>query len=126
MQLNKLGGEEAWDLIATLIVKPLQTMTEIDLPAQRASLEELVRTPTEGLDEITAQQKKIVEDLDKILKNMAQWDSFIDIVNQVDYLKKIETGVLNQTEALKKSTQEEKKDDPKGEKKKEADSIFDN
>jgi hypothetical protein len=40
----------------------------------------------------------------------------------VDYLKKIETGVLNQTEALKKTTQEEKKD----EKKKDADSIFDN
>jgi hypothetical protein len=122
MQLNKLGGEEAWDLITTLIVKPLQTMTEIDLPAQRTSLEELVQKPTEGLDEITEQQKKIVADLDKILKNMAQWDSFIDIVNQVDYLKKSQTGVLNQTEALKKTTQEEKKD----EKKKEADSIFDN
>lgn len=122
MQLNKLGGEEAWDLIATLIVKPLQTLTEEGLPAQRQSLEGLVQNPTEGLDEITAQQKKIVEDLDKILKNMAQWDSFIAIVNQLDYIKKFETGVLNQTEALKKTTQEEKKD----EKKKEADSIFDN
>ena len=122
MRLNKLGGEEAWDLIATLIVKPLQTLTENGLPAQRTSLEELVQKPTEGLDEITEQQKKIVADLDKILKNMAQWDSFIDIVNQVDYLKKSQTGVLNQTEALKKTTQDEKKD----EKKKEADSIFDN
>lgn len=118
MQLNKLGGEEAWDLINTLIVKPLQTLTEEGLPAQRQSLEGLVQKPTEGLDEITEQQKKIVADLDKILKNMAQWDSFIDIVNQVDYLKKIETGVLNQTEALKKTVPQEKK--------KEADSIFDN
>ena len=59
-----------------------------------------------------------MEDLDKILKNMAQWDSFIAIVNQVDYIKKGQTEVLNQTEALKKTSQDEKKKD--------ADSIFDN
>ena len=117
MQLNKLGGEEAWDLISTIIIKPLRALGDTELPAQRQNLESLVLTPGEGLDEIGVQQKKIVEDLDKILKNMSQWDSFIDIVNQVDAVIKLETRVRQQTEALKKHAEELRK--------KEADSIFD-
>ncbi len=117
MQLNKLGGEEAWDLISTIILKPLRAVGDTELPAQRQNLETLVLSPGEGLDEIGVQQKKIVEDLDKILKNMSQWDSFIDIVNQVDAVIKLETRVRQQTEALKKHAEELRK--------KEADSIFD-
>ena len=117
MQLNKLGGEEAWDLISTIILKPLRALGDTELPAQRQNLEALVLSPGEGLDEIGIQQKKIVEDLDKILKNMSQWDSFIDIVNQVDAVIKLETRVRQQTEALKKHAEELRK--------KEADSIFD-
>ena len=117
MQLNKLGGEEAWDLISTIILKPLRALGDTELPAQRQNLEALVLSPGEGLDEIGVQQKKIVEDLDKILKNMSQWDSFIDIVNQVDAVIKLETRVRQQTEALKKHAEQLRK--------KEADSIFD-
>jgi hypothetical protein len=117
MQLNKLGGEEAWDLISTIIIKPLRALGDTELPAQRQNLETLVLAPGEGLDEIGVQQQKIVEDLDKILKNMSQWDSFIDIVNQVDAVIKLETRVRQRTEELKKQAEELRK--------KEADSIFD-
>ncbi len=117
MQLNKLGGEEAWDLISTIIIKPLRALGDTELPAQRQNLESLVQTPGEGLDQISTQQQKIVADLDQILKNMAQWDSFIDIVNQVDAVIKLETRVRERTEALKKQAEELRK--------KEADSIFD-
>ena len=117
MQLNKLGGEEAWDLISTIIIKPLRALGDTELPSQRQNLESLVLVPGEGLDEIGVQQKKIVEDLDKILKNMSQWDSFIDIVNQVDAVIKLETRVRQRTEELKKQAEELRK--------KEADSIFD-
>ncbi len=117
MQLNKLGGEEAWDLISTIIIKPLRALGDTELPAQRQNLEALVLAPGEGLDEIGVQQKKIVADLDIILKNMSQWDSFIDIVNQVDAVIKLETRVRQQTEALKKNTEPQRQ--------KEVDKIFD-
>lgn len=117
MKLNKLGGEEAWALIANIIIQPLRTLSETELPAQRESLDSLISHPGDGLEEITAQQKKIVEDLDRILKNMSQWDSFIDIVNQVDAVIKLESRVRQQTEELKKQSEAQKK--------KETDSIFD-
>lgn len=117
MQLNKLGGEEAWDLISNIIITPLQEIGGRELPAQRLLLESLVQTPGDGLDEIGVQQKKIVADLDKILKNMAQWDSFIDIVNQVDAVIKSETRIQQQTEELKKQSDQLRKQ--------EDDSIFD-
>ncbi len=117
MQLNKLGGEEAWDLISTIIIKPLRALGDTELPAQRLNLESLVQAPGEGLDQISTQQQKIVADLDQILKNMAQWDSFIDIVNQVDAVIKLETRIRERTEELKKQADALRK--------KEADSIFD-
>ncbi|MFO1007153.1 MAG: hypothetical protein U0929_14420 [Planctomycetaceae bacterium] len=117
MQLNKLGGEESWSLIEKIILQPLRTLIEVEMTAQRQNLETLAQTPTQGLDEIGTQQKKIVADLDKILKNMSQWDSFIDIVNQVDAVIKMENRVRQQTEELKKHTEQNQK--------KEVDSIFD-
>ena len=105
------------DLIEKIILQPLRTLTEVELSAQRQNLETLVQAPTQGLDEIGTQQKKIVADLDKILKNMSQWDSFIDIVNQVDAVIKMETRVRQQTEELKKHAEQNQK--------KEVDSIFD-
>ncbi len=117
MQLNKLGGAEAWELISTIIIKPLRALGDTELPAQRQNLETLVQTPGDGLDQISTQQQKIVADLDQILKNMAQWDSFIDIVNQVDAVIKLETRIRERTEALKKQADELRK--------KAADSIFD-
>ena len=117
MQLNKLGGEESWSLIEKIILQPLRSLIDVELAAQRQNLETLIQTPTQGLDEIGTQQKKIVADLDKILKNMSQWDSFIDIVNQVDAVIKMETRVRQQTDELKKHTDQNQK--------KEADSIFD-
>lgn len=117
MQLNKLGGAESWSLIEKIILQPLRTLSEVELTAQRQNLETLTQAPTQGLEEIGSQQKKIVADLDKILKNMSQWDSFIDIVNQVDAVIKMENRVRQQTEALKKNTEQTQK--------KEVDSIFD-
>ncbi|RLS51683.1 MAG: hypothetical protein DWH91_18505 [Planctomycetota bacterium] len=118
MELNKLGGEEANQLIEEIVLKPLRNLAESDLPGQRQNLESLVESPGERLDEILAVQQKIVADLDKILKNMSQWDSFIDIVNQFDEVIKLETRVRDRTEELKKSAGEQRK--------KETDSIFDN
>ncbi len=117
MELNKLGGEEALQLIEEIVLKPLRFLVDSDLPDQRKNLEGLVASPGERVEEILAAQQKVVADIDKILKNMSQWDSFIDIVNQVDEVIKVETRVRDRTEELKK--------DAAGEKKKETDSIFD-
>ena len=55
----------------------------------------------ETTDEIVARQQSIVDALKRILDNMAQWDSFIDVVNQLNTVIKLETRVRQQTEALR-------------------------
>ena len=37
-----------------------------------------------------------------ILKQMAQWDSFVDVLNQLDQIIKLETGVKDRSEKLQK------------------------
>jgi cell fate (sporulation/competence/biofilm development) regulator YmcA (YheA/YmcA/DUF963 family) len=56
-------------------------------------------------------QDEILKSMDQILNNMAQWDSFIDVVNQLNAVIKLEQLVKEKTEELKK---------------KQVNSIFDN
>ena len=41
--------------------------------------------------------------MSKVLKNMSQWDSFIDVVNQLTEVINLENLVRNKTEELKKN-----------------------
>jgi hypothetical protein len=40
--------------------------------------------------------------MNKVLKSMSQWDSFIDVVNQLTEVINLENLVRNKTEDLKK------------------------
>lgn len=111
MQLNQLGGEETYQLISQTVLKPLQNLHEREMEQQRQSLETLRSNTPDPMEQITSRQGKILDSLDQILKNMAQWDSFIDVVNQLNAVIKLEQLVKEKTEELKK---------------KQVDSIFDN
>ena len=39
--------------------------------------------------------------MDRLLKNMAQWDSFIDVVNQLNAIIEIEGRVREETDGLR-------------------------
>jgi hypothetical protein len=67
-----------------------------------ASLESLRQPSPETPQQLLARQQQIVAAMQKILKNMAQWDSFIDVVNQLNEVIKLEQAVRGKTEDLKK------------------------
>lgn len=117
MRLNRLGGEESLELIASTVVEPLHRMTESTIPEQRRAIEAFAAAPQSGNETVLEQQKQLVEEMDRILKNMAQWDSFIDVVNQLDAVIKLEQSVKRQTEDYKSKIEAEKK--------KKAESVFD-
>ena len=84
-------------------------------PNDTGSPEVQIAILTERITNLTEHFKSHAKDNHSrrgLLKMVSQRRSLLD------YLKKIEAGVMQQTEELKKKTQQEKK--------KEADSIFDN
>lgn len=111
MKLNQLGGAETWQLIDQTVLKPLRRLHDREMEQQRQSLESLRGQQPESLTQLTEQQDQIIKTMDQILNNMAQWDSFIDVVNQLNAVIKLEQLVKDKTEELKK---------------KQVDSIFDN
>ena len=42
----------------------------------------------------------------EILKQMSQWDSFVDVINQLNEIIKLETKVKQSTEQMKKKQTE--------------------
>lgn len=102
MKLNQLGGEETYQLISQTVLKPLENLHQREMEQQRQALETLRSDTPDPMEQMTARQDKILKSLDQILNNMAQWDSFIDVVNQLNAVIKLEQLVKEKTEELKK------------------------
>ena len=47
-------------------------------------------------------QKQIVATMEKILEQMSQWESFVDVVNQLREVMKLQGKVLESTEDVRK------------------------
>ena len=72
------------------------------LTRQRQGLETVRQPGADTQDQLASRQQEIVEAMSKVLKNMSQWDSFIDVINQLTEVINIENLVRNKTEELKK------------------------
>jgi hypothetical protein len=102
MRLNALGGPEAWDLMEGKIVRPLRDLNDADMTEQRDALDALAK----GLDpqkiaEAGTRQDQIVSKMNEILKQMSQWDSFVDVLNQLNEIIRLQNNVRQNTEKLK-------------------------
>ncbi len=102
MKLNKIGGEETHQLITQTVINPLNQIHQRLMEQQKQSLDSLRSKNPESLVKIKKQQKEIVDKLKKTLNNMAQWDSFIDVVNQLNSIIKLEHRIREKTEELLK------------------------
>jgi hypothetical protein len=115
MRLNRLGGPETYELIKRTVVDPLERLHEDLMTRQRQGLESARQPATgsgagpksdapaaESAQQLVARQQEILDAMQKILKNMAQWDNFIDVVNQLNEVIKLQQAVRERTEELKK------------------------
>jgi hypothetical protein len=105
MKLNELGGPEAHELMETKVIKPMKGLDELTNP-QRDALDALANDDQSKLADASARQDQILETMRNILKQMSQWDSFVDVLNQLNEVIRIQTQVRETTETIKDKQQE--------------------
>ncbi len=100
MELNKLGGEEAIALIKQNVLERLEDISSDAMEEQKAALNQLSKPGGGNQGEAVERQEKIVDEMKQVLKNMAQWDSFVDVVNQLDAVIKLQKVLKDDTEEI--------------------------
>lgn len=93
IELNHLGGsdsEEVSEQLQRTIVMPLDRLLAGSMDRQRVTLGDLAKAKQADQDtnrqEAVTRQEEIVASLNEVLKNMNQWDSFVDLINQVNFV----------------------------------------
>lgn len=111
MRLNQLGGPEAYDLIDRYVLTPMQRLHDQDMARQREALESLSTDDEQAVQDAAERQEQIVDQMEDILSQMRQWDSFIDVINQLDEIIKLQRGAHEETETMRKKQLESIFDD---------------
>jgi hypothetical protein len=108
MTLNELGNPTARQLLSDSVITPLRELVSGPMENLRGQLDRLAAGEAidpAGRDGALQNQQEIVQTMQKILERMSQWESFIDVVNQlrhiIDRQTKLKTGT---EEAQKKQT----------------------
>jgi hypothetical protein len=130
MELNDLGSASTRELMDSEIVQPLGQLQSSKLADMRPLLENLVGTPRldtlpnpASLDAATVaaeldnrqaahdKQREVVTEMEVILARMQQWESFVDVLNQLRQVIKLQSGVLDDVERQRKSLTDDLFDD---------------
>lgn len=108
MRLNGLGGPEAYEIMEKKILGPLKQLDAGLMTRQREALDGMVgsREP-KGLAEAASRQVQIVVQMRDILKQMADWDSFVDVLNQLNEVIKLQNQVKQNTDDIRRKEVEE-------------------
>jgi len=114
MTLNELGSQQARDLLQTKVINAIRDLHSDAMTHLRNTLEAVARDPagaTEPLVEARELHQEIVDEMQRILEQMSQWENFIDVLNQLKEIVKLQNSVLETTEQEKKTRTQEIFDD---------------
>jgi hypothetical protein len=106
MRLNALGNADAYQLMEKGVLAPMKALDEQLMTPQRDALESLAPADPAALAAIRDRQDQIISRMQSILQQMAQWDSFIDVLNQLSEIIRLENQVQQGTSQLKKQQTE--------------------
>ena len=106
MKLNQLGTDEAYDLMQKNVLSPLQQLNSELLNLQKDALDALSPTDGAALAAVEDRQDKTFDRMNQILRQMAQWDSFVDVLNQLNEIIKLQDQAEQKTVELKKKETE--------------------
>ncbi len=101
MKLNVLATNEAYDLLEKNVLIPLRAFDQELLIPQRDALDSLKPENPNALAEVVARQDQIIDRMTQILKQMSQWDSFVDVLNQLNEVIRVQGAVEKGTNQLK-------------------------
>ena len=105
MTLNDLGTETARDLLRSSVIQPVRELHDRPLSELLTKLTSLVRS--EKIDEDRREtaieaQTQVVQLMQRILDQMSQWESFVDVVNQLRHIITSENKIQESTEQMQK------------------------
>jgi hypothetical protein len=104
MKLNQVGSPKSHRLLQEGVIDPLRALEAGPLSELRGVLQSLAgASPKTGADRETARKLHgdVVARMRSILEQMSQWESFVDVVNQVAEVIKMQQKVLQATEKAK-------------------------
>ena len=105
MTYNDLGSPQARDLLESAIIGPLKKLHDegfADITEKLQTMlahREVRETDRQAL--LDAQQAAVTE-MQRILTQMSQWESFVDVINQLRQVIKTQNDVLESTEKTEK------------------------
>jgi hypothetical protein len=106
MKLNQLGTDEAYDLMQKNVLTPLQRLNSELLNQQKDALDALSPTDSAALGAVEERQDQTFDRMNQILHQMSQWDSFVDVLNQLNEIIKLQDQAEQKTNELKKKNME--------------------
>jgi len=93
-------------MIQTKVITPLALLGDELMNPQKDALEALSPTDAKAIADAQDRQDKIVARMDEILKQMSQWDSFVDVLNQLNEIIRLQGQAEQQTIKLEKQQKE--------------------
>jgi hypothetical protein len=114
MRLNQVGTPKSHRLLQEAIIDPIRSLTAGPMNQLRGALQSLSSTATasnESREGARKLQGEVVARMKAILDQMSQWESFVDVVNQVAEVIKMEQKVLKSTESARETRTKEVFDD---------------
>ncbi|MDA1266249.1 MAG: hypothetical protein O2816_14300, partial [Planctomycetota bacterium] len=78
-------------------MEPMQYLAEDWMRDQRTDLERRIAGEDISAAALLRNQSLIVEDMQRVLDGMAQWDSFVDVVNHLNEIIRLEEEVRGAT-----------------------------
>ncbi len=101
IRLNALGSPEATELMIKSVLSPLKALHEGLMAEQKRALEGLAPEDAKAIAAAGSRQEQIVSTMREILKQMSQWDSFVDVLNQLNQIIKVQEEAERNTEQLR-------------------------
>ncbi|MBI3468019.1 MAG: hypothetical protein HY000_33850 [Planctomycetes bacterium] len=105
MKLNSLGSPQALDLLQSQVITPMRQLHNDQMAGLRKMLDHMAveKASLEPLlPDARDLQQQIVETMQRILEQMSQWESFVDVVNQLREIMKLQGRVLDSTDEMRK------------------------
>jgi hypothetical protein len=114
LRLNELGTPQALDLLEKAIIRPLRELHDGKMSELRQTLSDM-STNAEAIEgklpAARAQSAEVVKMMRTLLARMSQWESFVDVVNHLRDVMKLQQEVMRRTESYRQETEKALFDD---------------
>ena len=114
MKLNQIGSPKSHRLLQEAVIDQMRALTAGPMSQLRSVLQTLAgagSSPGANKEAARRLHQEVVTKMRSILEQMSQWESFVDVVNQVAEVIKMEHKVLQDTEKARESRTQEIFDD---------------